>query len=575
MLLRHRIVSIILLLAFTAVSAKLFYWQVIKGKALSVQAQNQHSLNVSIKAPRGSILSSDKNWLAARNEAWLLFADLDKLQGSINEIADRLAPITINGDDIEEIGKDELINEANRIKNLLTRDDVVWVPIKHKISITDREKIEALQITGLGFEQEDDRFYPEASAAAHLLGFVGKDESGENIGYFGLEGYYNLTLSGREGNLFGERDARGSPILIGKSSEYSAVGGVNLLTHIDRGVQLMLEQKLVEGIEKYGAKAGTAIIMDPKTGAVMGMSSYPSYEPARYPLYSNELFKNPAISDGFEPGSIFKVLVMAGALDSGDLEPDTKCDICTGSVKIDKYTIETWDREYRPDSSMVDVIVHSDNVGMVFVSQKLGIEKMYEYLRKFGIGEQTGIDLQGEFAPKLREVEKWSIVDLATASFGQGIAITPMQMIRAVSAIANKGKLTVPQVVDKLLIDGWEEDVEMGETTRVISDEASREITAMMVEAAKSGEAKWTHLRGFNIAGKTGTAQIPIAGHYDEEKTIASFVGFAPADDPKFAMIVTLKEPSSSPWSSETAAPLWYSIAKELFMYLGIQPVRN
>jgi len=575
MLLRHRIVSIILLLAFTAVSAKLFYWQVIKGKALSVQAQNQHSLNVSIKAPRGSILSSDKNWLAARNEAWLLFADLDKLQGSINEIADRLAPITINGDDIEEIGKDELINEANRIKNLLTRDDVVWVPIKHKISITDREKIEALQITGLGFEQEDDRFYPEASAAAHLLGFVGKDESGENIGYFGLEGYYNLTLSGREGNLFGERDARGSPILIGKSSEYSAVGGVNLLTHIDRGVQLMLEQKLVEGIEKYGAKAGTAIIMDPKTGAVMGMSSYPSYEPARYPLYSNELFKNPAISDGFEPGSIFKVLVMAGALDSGDLEPDTKCDICTGSVKIDKYTIETWDREYRPDSSMVDVIVHSDNVGMVFVSQKLGIEKMYEYLRKFGIGEQTGIDLQGEFAPKLREVEKWSIVDLATASFGHGIAITPMQMIRAVSAIANKGKLTVPQVVDKLLIDGWEEDVEMGETTRVISDEASREITAMMVEAAKSGEAKWTHLRGFNIAGKTGTAQIPIAGHYDEEKTIASFVGFAPADDPKFAMIVTLKEPSSSPWSSETAAPLWYSIAKELFMYLGIQPVRN
>jgi cell division protein FtsI/penicillin-binding protein 2 len=221
---------------------------------------------------------------------------------------------------------------------------------------------------------------------------------------------------------------------------------------------------------------------------------------------------------------------------------------------------------------MTDVIVHSDNVGMVFVGQKLGIDKMYDYLSSFGIGGLSGIDLQGEMSPVLRKKGSWGRIDLATSSFGQGVAVTPIQMVRAVGAIANKGIMMTPQIVDKLIGEGWEEDIKPAAGKRVISAKASREITSMMAEAAQNGEAKWTNISGFRVAGKTGTAQIPIAGHYDSERTIASFIGFAPFEDPKFVMLVTLHEPSSSPWASETAAPLWYSIAKDLFVQFGIQP---
>ena len=263
---------------------------------------------------------------------------------------------------------------------------------------------------------------------------------------------------------------------------------------------------------------------------------------------------------------------MASALDAGVVEVDTKCDICGGPFRIDKYSIETWDGKYRPDLSMAEIIVNSDNVGMVFVGQKLGIDKTCEYLKNFGIGSTTGIDLQGEATPHIREKKDWSQVDLATASFGQGIATTPIQMLTAVTAIANDGRFVAPQVVDKLIGEGWEEDIKPVVGAQVISKKSASEITAMMAEAAKNGEAKWTYSRGFKVAGKTGTAQIPIAGHYDDEKTIASFVGFAPYDNPKFVMLVTLQEPSTSPWASETAAPLWYLIAKDLFSYFGIQP---
>jgi cell division protein FtsI/penicillin-binding protein 2 len=303
--------------------------------------------------------------------------------------------------------------------------------------------------------------------------------------------------------------------------------------------------------------------MDPKTGGILAMSSYPNYDPAKYSEFEQRLFKNPAISDTFEPGSVFKVIVMAAGIDSKAVERDTICDICNRPFQVDKYYIETWNNKYHPDSSMTDVIVNSDNVGMTFIANRMGADKMYDYLSKFGIGKQTGIDLQGEANISLRKKGSWNIVDLATSSFGQGVSTTPIQIIRGVSVIANGGYLVEPKVVDSGNVKKQE---------RIISKEAADDVTQMMVEAAKNGESKWTSLKGFSVAGKTGTAQIPIAGHYDAEKTIASFVGFAPANNPKFIMLVTLKEPQSSQWASETAAPLWYDIAKDLFNYFGIQP---
>ena len=565
---RLTLVFLAFVLGFLGLLGRLFFWQVIRGKTLSAQARMQYEEGATLLAPRGSILASDGSWLAARVEGWLVFAELPKLEESVSQVSEKLAPFFV--EDAQE--GEALILEVNRLKEVLSTKESVWVPLKHKVSGEVKKNIEALGILGIGFEHEERRVYPEASAAAQLLGFVGKNAEGEDQGYFGLEGHYDLVLSGKPGFVSREKDAAGLPILLSDDRKISAIGGVDLVTHIDRRIQLSLEKKLKEGMERYGALAGSAIVMQPQTGAILAMSSFPSYDPAKYTQFGDSFFKNPVVSDSFEPGSVFKILVMASALDARAVEPDTKCDICGGPLKVDKYFIETWNKEYRPDESMVDVIVHSDNVGMSFVAQKLGADALYDYLDRFGIGEPTGVDLQGEASPALRQRGSWNIVDLATAGFGQGVAVTPMQMITAVAAIANDGRLVKPQVVDKLRGPGWEEDIKPEEGPQVISKEAADGITAMMVEAARGGEAKWTYLRGFKVAGKTGTAQIPISGHYDSEKTIASFVGFVPADEPKFVMLVTLKEPQSSPWASETAAPLWYSVAKDLFPYFGIQP---
>lgn len=569
---RLKILAFLFAVAFLAIAGRLFYWQIVKGDDLSQAASYQYSDTKKITAPRGNIYSSDGSWLALMRQNWLLFAEIPKLTSDKEELAEKLSEILAQEDDNKDIYIKNLLDLTDDIYKSLTRDGVVWVPIRHKVTTKQKEEIEKLENSGLGFEAEDTRFYPEASSSAQLLGFVGKDELGVDTGYFGLEGYYDIALSGKPGYLLRQKDARGAPITGQGMSEISSSAGVDLITHIDKRIQLSLEENLKKGIEKYGAKQASGVVMDPKTGAVLAMSSYPSFDPAKYNEYSDEVFKNPIISDIYEPGSVFKVLVMSAGLDSGEVDMDTICDVCGGPLKVDKYYINTWNNEYRPDSTMTDVIVHSDNVGMSFVAGKLGADKLYDYLDKFGLGHTTGVDLQGEVTPSMREKGTWNIVDLATTSFGQGIAITSMQLITAVSAIANKGILMQPQVVDKIKIEGWGEDLKPKEVRRVISSEAAEKMTKMMEEAAKNGEAKWTNLEGFRVAGKTGTAQIPIAGHYDEEKTIASFVGFAPANDPKFVMLITLREPQSSPWASETAAPLWYFVAKDMFSYFNIQP---
>jgi cell division protein FtsI/penicillin-binding protein 2 len=544
---------------FLLVIGRLFYWQVIKGADLASQARRQYEYSDTVVAPRGNILASDGSWLVSQADAYLVYVETPKLTKSPSEVAKLVAPVLGEDDD-------------TRILGLLSQKGSVWVAIKQKVTPEIKDALTKLNIDGLGFQKVEDRFYTEASSSAQLLGFVGKDAQGSDTGYFGLEGYYNLTLTGKPGFNQSELDAAGNPLAIGDSREVTAIGGIDLLTHIDKSIQLMVEQKLQDGIQKYEASGGTVIIMNPKDGAVMAMASFPSFDPRTYYDYAQELYKNPAVTYTFEPGSIFKVLVMASALDAGVVKPDTVCDICAGPFKVDKYYIDTWNNKYNPGSTMLDVIVHSDNVGMAFVSQKMGADMLYDYLDKFGIGKLTGIDLQGEVTPAMRAKGTWNVVDLATASFGQGIAVTPIQMVKAVSIIANGGTEVTPQIVASLQGDTWNSDIKPKIGKRIISEQAAKDISAMMAEAAKNGEAKWTYIPGFNIAGKTGTAQIPIAGHYDPTNTMASYIGFAPADDPKFVMIVILNEPQSSIWASETAAPLWYGIAKDLFVFLGVQP---
>ncbi|QQG41159.1 MAG: penicillin-binding protein 2 [Candidatus Woesebacteria bacterium] len=551
------IFSVIYLLLFTGLILRLIYWQVIRGTDLSEGAKGQYKSSRITVAPRGNILASDGSFWALRTDAWFVYANTNELTANVSDVSNKLAVL--------------LDDDESRLFSLLSKKSA-YVPLKQKIDNETKKNIEALGIKGIGFETREARYYPEASTAAQLLGFVGKDETGADIGYFGLEGYYNLPLSGKPGFLGREKDAHGSPILIEPGKSVSAINGIDLLTSIDKRIQILAEAKLKEGIEKYGALGGSITIEDPKTGEILAMASYPSYDPSNYSEYGNSFFKNPVISDTFEPGSIMKVIVMAAGLDAGLVKPDTECDICSEPLKLDKYFIKTWNNKYHPNISMTDVIVDSDNVGMVFVGQKLGADGLYSYFDNFGVGQLTGIDLQGESAPPLRKKGTWNMVDLATASFGQGVAVTGIQMVRAVSAIANGGYMLIPKVVTGLKGDGWEEKIKVESPKKVISSEAATQITQMMIEAADKGEAKWAKVPGFKVAGKTGTAQIPVEGHYDSTNTNHSFIGFAPADKPKFVMLVTLKSPQSSPWAAETAAPLWYTVAKELFLYLGIEP---
>lgn len=560
---RLHVVMLVFAVLFSLVLSKLFYWQIVKGSELKQEASYQYNGSKKITATRGSILANDGTWLVANRTNWLLFAEIPLLDKSSKDIANILAPLIVENDyPSEDEYKLGLLQEIDRLQEMMDRKGAAWVPLKHRIPTDIKNKIEELNISGLGFDPEENRYYPEGSVSAQLLGFVGKDKDGNDTGYFGLEGYHNISLSGKDGFIQREKDLKGVPFVSSKTSEINSVPGTELVTYIDKRISNLADMKLREGIEKYGAKEGSVVIMDPKTGGILAMSSWPSYDPAKFNEYDGTLYRNPAISDNFEPGSVFKVIVMAAGIDAGVVEPDTKCDICDKPLKVDKYYIETWDNKYHPDSTMTDVIVHSDNVGMSFVAQRLGEDKVYEYLDKFGIGKLSGVDLQGESNVPLRKKGTWNIVDLVTSSFGQGVATTPIQLVRAVGAIANDGYLVTPQVVNN----------KKTEMVQIISKEAADKMTEIMMDSATHGEAKWADIKGFRVAGKTGTAQIPIAGHYDAEKTIASFIGFAPAEDPKFVMIVTLKEPQSSPWASETAAPLWYSISRDLFNYFGIQP---
>jgi len=586
---RLRIITFGFIAVNCVLLSRLFYWQVIKAAELSQKARTQQVKSSNIKAHRGNILASDNQGLAISQDTWVLFCYLPDFKDNADSTAFKLANIVFTREAFEKnnnenkdvddeqvlIYEEEFEKEIQRLSNELSKRDTTWVALKRGISTDQKKQIEDLKIHGLGFDPDEKRLYPEGNLAAHLLGFVGKNEDGIDTGYFGLEGYYDVILSGKTG--FSEREANvlGIPLINGKKINISPVGGVDLVTHIDRGIQTLVEKKLEDAIKKYGAKEGQVTVIRPSDGAVLALAVYPNFEPSYYFDYEGEVYRNSVISDTFEPGSIFKPIVMASAIDANEIDKDTICNICDGPIKVDKYFINTWNNEYHNNSTMIDVLKNSDNVGMVFVANKLGSKKFYDYLKKFGFSDLTGIDLQGEVYLDLREKNSWSEVDLATTSFGQGIAVTPIQILNAVVIIARGGIPVVPQVVDKFVSGNWEEDIKPVELKRVISKEASDEIAEMMLIAAESGEAKWTAKKGYGVAGKTGTAQIPVEGHYDDEKTNASFVGFAPVNNPKFVMLVTLSEPETSQWASETAAPLWFDIAQSLFLKFGIMPNSN
>jgi cell division protein FtsI/penicillin-binding protein 2 len=547
------------LFCFFAVVLRLAHWQIVEADSLSLIGESQYGRSITLTPKRGEIKTSDNFPIAANKLAYLVFAN-PKQVSDIQTTAQILSPL--------------LESEVASISSLLSLNRY-WVALNPGVSYEKKEQIEKLGIKGIGFEEQYVRYYPEASTAAQLLGFVGKNSEGSSEGYFGLEGYYDRQLRGREAKAVQIHDALGRPILARMTGKVGGDDGRDLVLHIDRAVQFLVEEELKNGIERYGAQGGMIIVMDPKTGAVLSMASAPTFDQREYKDFDDGLFRNPIVSSTYEPGSTFKPLIMSSAIDAGLVTAQTKCTICDGPVSLGGYEIRTWNNKYHPNSTMMEVIQNSDNTGMVFSAQKLGLKRVLSYLDKFGIGEMTGIDLQGEAPAILREPDSWYPIDLATASFGQGISITPMQLISAFSAIANEGKRMEPHVVDKIETgDGKVIVIPPKEIAKPISSATAKIMTEILINAVDKGESKWAKPKGYRIAGKTGTAQIPIEGKYDPNKTIPSFIGFAPADDPRFIMLVVLDRPTTSIYGSETAAPLFFSIAKKLLLYYGIPPTQ-
>lgn len=555
-MIRFKLIGVLLTIGFLIVWLRLFYWQVLSHERLQEDADSQHFFRLEIPALRGEIRTSDGSTLVTNQTAYLVFAEKNNIK-HIDEMVKKLAPI------LEE-------SEASLSARFASSD--MWVPLKSQVEDEKVQKIKELQLGGLGFERDDKRYYPEASMAAHLLGFVGKNELGQHQGYFGLEGYYDKELRGQSGTLRQERDAMGNPIVIGEHERINSKNGHSLVLYLDKTVQFIVEEKLKKALGKYGAKAGNVIVMDPETGGIIASASFPSYDPGHIQDFPGEYYKNPAIADSYEPGSTFKPLIMGAAIDRKKIKATDTFDE-DGSVHVANYTIKTWNDEYHGNITMTQILEYSSNVGMVYVGGQLGNQELLSFVKSLGIGESTGVDLQEESYAALRPDDQWREIDYATVSFGQGIAVTPLQMIRAIAAVAKEGVLMEPRAVQFIVSENESKiAIPSKKVRQLVSYTTAKIVTEMMIAAVSQGEAKWAVPKGYRIAGKTGTAQIPVEGHYDSEKTIASFVGFAPADAPRFVMLVTLREPQSSPWGSETAAPLFFDIAKEILPYYGIVP---
>lgn len=568
-------------LGFLAVTAgivlRLAYWQLIRGGELRVEARDQYLSSKVLSPKRGQILTQKAYPLVVNEPIYNLTVYTPHLEKTPQEIADLVVPHLEFDLDTPEYAT-QPAKQATRLEELraLERSTIIdrtnsqsYAVLARSLSLEQKKTLSQLGILGLDFEEGYTRSYPEASMAAHLVGFVGRNDLGEPTGYFGLEGYYDRELRGKAGLTKEEQDASGNPLIFGDFLSLSEREGRNLRLHLERSVQFQVEEALKTGLALYGASAGEVLVMEPNTGAILALASFPNYDPSKFFKFDTALYKNPAIASSYEPGSTFKVLTMAAAFNEGAVNLSDRCDICAGPLPIDKYTIKTWNNEYNPNSTPEEILANSDNIGMVWIERKLGGDKFLEYIKNFGFGEKTGIDLQEEATPALRS--RWGEVDFATASFGQGIAVTSIQMLRAVAAIANGGNLMEPHVVAS--VTGEREiPIHPKVVRRVISETTASTITKLMIASAEHGDAKWTRLPDYTVAGKTGTAQIAVQGHYDEEKTIASFVGFAPVKDPKFVMLVKLREPTSSPWGSETAAPLWFTIARQLLLHYNVPP---
>ncbi len=517
-------------------------------------ASYNYNENQRIAAARGVVYDREGNPLATNSLDYEVGISPD-LIAEPQRVATRLSA------DLSEYGVTE-IDVMNAV-----RSGAPWVLLAKPIAPDAADRVRQMDELGITIGAQPKRLYPQGTLGAQVLGFVAGDDSSLQPlrGYNGIEGYYENELAGRV------RDQTVSRIPFDLPTERAVEDrGSDLVLTIDRDIQFLIESELQFSITETGATGGTIIVMNPRTGEILGMASAPSYDPnAFFDVDDPDLLRNPAISDEYEPGSVMKVLTVAAALDLGTVTPqDTYVD--NGVMTVGGITIPNADRQARGVVSMEQILVQSLNVGAATLSIQMGPTNFYEKMDDFGIGRATGIDLEGEaigtiFTPGDPE---WSESNLATNSFGQGVAVTPLQMITAASAIANNGLIMQPHIVHQIIDGNRVYPSQPSTLKRAISPETARIVRDMMVQTVNEGIPE-AQLPGYTVAGKTGTAEIPSPLGYEPDTSIVTFIGFLPADDPQVIVLIKLDRPNGY-WGSVVAAPAFARLAEQLVIMMEI-----
>lgn len=561
---RGRINTILLffLLLFAALVSRLFVLQIVQHQEYGRLAARQHRLVKEVLSERGLIYTQGKNGelipLTLNKSHQTLSAsprDIKSLEEVLNFLSKNFA-----------IGGEEITKKFSQ------KEDSYEIILK-KIEPEKAEKLTKQLPAGLFFEDEKTRIYPHGTVAAQLLGFVSK-ETDEEKGRYGLERFYEKDLLGKTGFFEGTKDTAGFWVALGKRIVSPPKNGSSLILNIDYNIQLKTEALLKIAREKWQASSGAILVLEPSTGKMLAMASSPDFDLNNFSKEKNfSVFLNPLLESIFELGSVLKPIIMAAGLEEKLVEPNTTYND-PGEVKIGGYVVKNFDEKAYGVQTMMQVLEKSLNTGAIYVAKLLGHKKQYDYLKNFGFGKKTGIDLPGEIAGKIANLDSGREIDFMTAAFGQGIAVTPLQLAMALGAVANQGKLMKPYVVEKIIDDSGNETKNMPIIIReVISKETAEKLSKMLVSAVRNGFENRAGVKGYFVAGKTGTAQIPRRdGRGYSDKVIHTFVGYAPAFNPRFLVLLQLNEPQGNRFAANTLTPVFHDLAEYILNYYEIPP---
>ena len=537
-----------------ALFARLVYLQVFEKDDYRLQAEQQRIGFIELSRSRGDILDRHLEELAISVQMDSVFVNPRQLADPLSA-ARALAPVL--GQDTEEIYK-KLIS------------DRAFVYLARKILPRQVEQIRSLDLQGVDFQREDKRIYPNGELASHLLGFVDVD----NEGLGGLEYRYNRLLKGKRTRVSVSLDALRQSYE--RTTAVTQSDGNILVLTIDKSLQYIVEQILLSTVESSGAISGSAIVMDPSSGEILAMASYPRFNPNRPGEYHEEARRNRTILEIYEPGSTFKVITTAAVLNEGLAEPSESLDCRVGTLRIAGKVYGEAKHSFGL-LTLNEIVARSSNVGTIKLGLRLGEERLYRYIKLFGFGEKTGIDLPGEQSGLLRPPSQWSRISIGALSIGQEIAVTPLQMIRALAVVANGGYLVKPQLVRRVLEPrGDILYTPRQEKFRILDSEATLKMKEALRMVVEAGTGKSARVNGYSSAGKTGTAQKFIHGRYSDTRFIASYAGFAPLEKPALVAIVVINEPEGDHYGSQVAGPAFKQIMERCLIQLKVpqdQPV--